>query len=130
VHAWADVLGTLRHHRQGLPAFIVHAFGASAEILRDLLKLGGCPSFWLKDLERRAEKMKPLLRTAAADGFLLETDFPNCRYDGAADIAASYFDCLERLYRNAAALLGGEEKELKDEVFDNGTVFADAAAAR
>lgn len=131
VRAWGDVTGILhRFCETGLPMFMVHAFGASEQVLDELLSLGGYISFSLKDMERRGEKLRPLLRRTPVDRLLLETDFPNCHYEESMTLPAAYIDCLNRLYSLAAAYRGEDDGYLKDVIYSNGTVFTHPSSAR
>lgn len=131
VRAWGDVTGILHRFRAaGLPVFMAHAFGASEQIQDELLSLGGYLSFSLKDLERRGEKLRPLLRRTPIERLLLETDFPNCHFEASLTAAEAYADCLNRLYALAASYRGEDEGYLEDTIYSNGTVFAHPPSAR
>ena len=101
---------------------MVHSFGGSHEIQEDLVRLGGYISFSLKDLDRRGEKMRPLMAEVPEGRLLLETDYPHCG-EGA------YGECIERLYARAALLTGGDTETLKRKVTYNATVFTHPASA-
>lgn len=76
VKAWAALTETLTNI-SALPPFMVHAFNGSAEIARELIRLGGYVSFNALSLTvNRLAKTNQLLRSLPADRILFETESP------------------------------------------------------
>jgi len=98
--AWGPVLKELR--RCPPPAFLLHAFSASAEIFREALKLGAFFSVSGTVLNEASVKVREICRRIPDDRLLLETDAP--------DLAAPAD--LSLILQTAARLRGTDSDEL------------------
>lgn len=98
--AWAPVLKELR--RCPPPAFLLHAFSASAEVFRDALKLGAFFSVSGTVLNEASVKVREICRLIPDNRLLLETDAP--------DLAAP--GDLPLILQTAARLRGTDSDQL------------------
>ncbi len=132
VRAWGDLLLFLRDHKPPRVRFMMHSFHGSAEVLRELLALGGYISFSWKWVRNQKKEIMELARQVPLDQLLLETDFPYTEPGaiGAGLSAEKYFKCLHETYAITARARGITEEQLQKAVWDNGTAFLHRAFAR
>ena len=106
VRSWGRMLELLK--KKPLPAFMLHSYSGSAELVKDLAALGGYFSFGGEIMDPKREKLRGALAAAPAERLLFETespepDAPRWRSGpaGVAEVVAA-----------AAGLLGRSETEL------------------
>ena len=75
--AWGRLLEVLKPYARRLPGFVAHGFGGSAEILRQILSMGGYVSFAGSVCNPRAEKIRAAAREIPDSQLLVETDAPD-----------------------------------------------------
>ncbi|MDD5707727.1 MAG: TatD family hydrolase [Kiritimatiellae bacterium] len=75
--AWGELCGVLAPYASRLPGFIAHSFGGSLEIMRDLVKWGGCISFSGTVCNPEATRVRAAAVQAPSDRLLVETDAPD-----------------------------------------------------
>ena len=74
---WGRLIEVLKPYARRLPGFVAHGFGGSAEILRQILNLGGYVSFAGSVCNPKAEKIRSAARDVPDSQLLLETDTPD-----------------------------------------------------
>ena len=77
--AWGELTETLRPFAPRLPGFVGHAFGGSAEVLREWVALGGFLSFAGTVCNPMARRIRAAAVAAPADRLLIETDAPDLK---------------------------------------------------
>lgn len=75
--AWGELLAVLRPLASRLPGFVGHAFGGSAEVLRDWVALGGFLSFAGTVCNPMATRVRAAVSATPDDRLLIETDAPD-----------------------------------------------------
>lgn len=75
--AWGELLAVLRPLASRLPGFVGHAFGGSADVLRDWVALGGFLSFTGTVCNPMAARVRAAVAATPADRLLIETDAPD-----------------------------------------------------
>jgi len=75
--AWGRLVECLRPYARRLPGFVAHGFGGSAEILKQMLDMGGYVSFAGSVCNPRAEKIRAAAREIPDSQILIETDTPD-----------------------------------------------------
>lgn len=75
--AWGRLVELLKPRARRLPGFVVHGFGGSAEILKQILTLGGYVSFAGSVCNPKAEKIRAAAREIPESQLLVETDTPD-----------------------------------------------------
>ena len=75
--AWGRLAERLKPYARRLPGFVAHGFGGSAEILKQILNLGGYVSFAGSVCNPRAEKIRAAAREIPDSQILIETDAPD-----------------------------------------------------
>jgi len=132
VRAWSDLLSILKRNLPAKARFMVHSFQGSAQVLKDLLTLGGYISFSWKSLQRDTEESIALMRRVPLDRLLLETDFPYTEPGriGADTHDEKYFETLQRVYDLAERAKGVDVEVLEKAVWANGTAFLSGTSAR
>jgi len=113
VGAWGRMLELLRAHRP--PAFLLHAYGGSPELVINFLALGGYFSFGGELLAPERAKARAALKTVPRGRLLFETDSPAHGCAGPAGIA--------EVVKAAATILAVPAAELAELSFDNGREF-------
>lgn len=111
VRAWNLLPEMLEQARP--PAFMLHAYGGSAEMMPGLAALGGYFSFGGEVMDSRREKLRRALATAPAERLLFETEAPSRA--GLSDVLAASArvrgttaeELGELSWRNAKVFLGG-----------------------
>ena len=132
IRAWGRLLELLQERKQQLPRFMVHSFSGSVEVMGRLLALGGWISFG-PGLARQ-ERLAACCRTLPRERLLLETDSPDQLHsalwpnmkEGALNEPAR----LPALYQLAASIRDEDLADLTQQVWDNGTLFADSLLPR
>lgn len=76
IDAWGALLDTLRSTPRLPRGFLLHAYGGSAEMVRDFAALGGYFSFNGYFLGARQRAKREVFKTVPADRLLAETDAP------------------------------------------------------
>ncbi len=109
VRKWGRLLELLG--RAGLPAFMLHAYGGPAEMVKAFAGLGGYFSFNGELLDPRRERLRAALAAVPPERLLLETespepDAPGWRSGpaGMAEVAAAAAGALGRPAEELAAL--------------------------
>lgn len=75
--AWGRLLELLKPHARELHGFIVHGFGGSSEILKQILNLGGYVSFAGSVCNPKATKIRSAAQSIPDSQLLVETDTPD-----------------------------------------------------
>jgi TatD DNase family protein len=75
--AWGRLVEVIKPYARRLPGFMAHGFGGSAEILKQILSLGGYVSFAGSVCNPRAEKIRAAAREIPDSQLLIETDTPD-----------------------------------------------------
>ena len=75
--AWGRLVDVLKPYARKLPGFVAHGFGGSAEILKQLLNMGGYVSFAGSVCNPKAEKVRAAAREIPDSQLLIETDTPD-----------------------------------------------------
>lgn len=104
VRCWGRLLAILQEEGPP-PGALVHAFGGSPEVARDLQEMGLYLSFSPALLDPQRKPLREAFRRVAADRLLLESD-------GAPDLVS--------LVRSAAGLRGEPPEELVRQTWENG----------
>jgi TatD DNase family protein len=119
--AWGRLVEVLKPYARKLPGFVAHGFGGSAEILKQMLNLGGYVSFAGSVCNPKAEKIRAAAREIPDSQLLLETDAPDMFPPGGvpAAIGANGKPLnqpanLTRVLQEVAALRGTTPEALSD----------------
>jgi TatD DNase family protein len=119
--AWGRLVDFLKPCARRLPGFVAHGFGGSAEILKQLLNMGGYVSFAGSVCNPKAEKIRAAAREIPDSQILVETDAPDLFPKGGTPIAAgaggkplNHPANLARVLAEVAALRGVSPEELSD----------------
>jgi TatD DNase family protein len=75
--AWGRLIEVLKPYARKLPGFVAHGFGGSAEILKQILNMGGYVSFAGSVCNPKAEKIRDAAREIPDSQLLIETDSPD-----------------------------------------------------
>lgn len=110
--AWGRLVEVLKPCARRLPGFVAHGFGGSAEILKQILNMGGYVSFAGSVCNPKAEKIRAAAREIPDSQLLIETDSPDLFPAG-----------------GCAALIGANGKPL-NQPSNLGRVLNDVAALR
>lgn len=117
VQSWGRLLELLG--KNDLPAFMLHAYGGSPELVKDLAGLGAYFSFGGEIMSPGRDKLRAALAAAPRDRLLFETESPSpgaaawrAGPAGAGDVAAA-----------AAGLLGLPAEELAALALENAERF-------
>lgn len=128
VKAWAALTVCLRN-AGSLPPFMVHAFNGSAEIARELIKLGGYISFnALSFTDNRHAKTKTLLLSLPQDRVLFETESPfglNAAVNFVHVVTGQVNEPanVPAIVAQAAKLAGRDYEDFAKAVYENGRRF-------
>lgn len=76
LRAWDPLLRILKERTMPSRGFLVHAFNGSAEIARDLMRMGARFSFSTSFAEPKRAKLREVYRGLPLDRLLVETDVP------------------------------------------------------
>ncbi len=74
---WGRLVEALKPYARKLPGFVAHGFGGSAEILKQILNMGGYVSFAGSVCNPKAEKIRAAAREIPDSQLLIETDTPD-----------------------------------------------------
>jgi TatD DNase family protein len=74
---WGRLIEELKPYARRLPGFVAHGFGGSAEILKQILSMGGYVSFAGSVCNPKAEKIRAAAREIPDSQLLIETDTPD-----------------------------------------------------
>ncbi len=74
---WGRLIDVLKPYARKLPGFITHGFGGSAEILKQILNMGGYVSFAGSVCNPKAEKIRCAACEIPDSQILIETDTPD-----------------------------------------------------
>lgn len=74
---WGRLAEVLKPHVRKLPGFVAHGFAGSAEILRQMLDMGGYVSFAGSVCNPKADKIRCAAREIPDSQILIETDTPD-----------------------------------------------------
>lgn len=77
LRAWGMLVDCLKDAPDLRRGFLVHGFGGSVEILRELADLGGYFSFSAYAADKKRKRMRDAIRACPADRLLAETDAPD-----------------------------------------------------
>ena len=75
--AWGRLIELLKPRARRLSGFVAHGFGGSAEILKQILNMGGYVSFAGSVCDPKAEKIRAAAREIPDSQILVETDSPD-----------------------------------------------------
>lgn len=75
--AWGRLLEQLTPFARKLPGFVVHGFSGSAEILKQILNMGGYISISGSVCNRNATKIRTIVKEIPSSQLLIETDAPD-----------------------------------------------------
>lgn len=112
VRDWGALLEQLK--KAGLPAFLLHGYGGSPELVKDFAALGGYFSFGRAVADPGRERLRAALAAAPADRLLFETEAPDS--GGPAGVTG--------VVEAAAAALGRPAEELAELSAANGGRFS------
>lgn len=119
--AWGRLVELLRPFAQQIPGFVAHSFGGSADILKELLKMGGYVSFSGTVCNANATKVRSAAQETPESHLLVETDAPDlfpaggrCIGIDAANKPLNHPANLPIILQAVAALRGVSPAELSD----------------
>jgi TatD DNase family protein len=75
--AWGELLAIVKPFAPRLPGFVTHAFSGSADILREIVAMGGTLSFAGAVCNPAARRVRAAATAAPAERLLIETDAPD-----------------------------------------------------
>jgi TatD DNase family protein len=75
--AWGKLVEVLKPYAHDIPGFVAHSFGGSADILKELLKMGGYISFAGTVCNTNATKVRMAAKETPESQLLVETDAPD-----------------------------------------------------
>lgn len=135
VRAWGALVELLVDfsRQQSLPPILIHSFNGSSEIMKRFTDLGCYISYSEALAGGSQTKLQETFLQTPRRRLLLETDAPYAKnpdrrtkdkdtINEPADVA--------QLYDHAARLLQVETGELRDQIWDNATIFTNPNAAR
>jgi TatD DNase family protein len=119
--AWGRLVEMLKPYAHDIPGFVAHSFGGSAEILKEILKMGGYVSFSGTVCNANATKVRLAATETPASHLLVETDAPDLFPFGGTSIGndttnkpVNHPANLPLILREVAALRGIPPEELSD----------------
>ncbi|MCL2103860.1 MAG: TatD family hydrolase [Kiritimatiellaeota bacterium] len=119
--AWGRLADVLKRYARRIPGFVAHGFGGSAEILRQLLNMGGYVSFAGTVCNTNATKVRAAAKEIPDSQILVETDAPDLFPAGGRPIGMganqkplNHPGNLNVILREVAALRGVSPDELSD----------------
>jgi TatD DNase family protein len=119
--AWGRLVDLLKPRARRLPGFVAHGFAGSAEILRQILNMGGYVSFAGSVCNPKAEKIRAAAREIPDSQILVETDTPDIFPQGGQPAAVgangkplNQPSNLTRILEEVAALRGITPEALSD----------------
>ncbi|MBU0674504.1 MAG: TatD family hydrolase [Proteobacteria bacterium] len=128
VRRWGRMLEVLADFYPQEAGLMIHAFGASPEIMDRLLALGAMLSFSGRLADPRNEKMRRLFQEAPLERILLESDAPDMYCgplvgDTSGKKSNSEPVMTAKLYRFAADLKNMDLERFAAQVWENGQIF-------
>ncbi|MEI8243212.1 MAG: TatD family hydrolase [bacterium] len=81
--AWGELLAIIKPYAPRLPGLVAHAFGGSADILRDVVAMDGFVSFAGPVCNPAAKRVRAAAAAAPLERLLIETDAPDMLPHGA-----------------------------------------------
>ena len=136
-----DILNSFFAEKNRIP-FIIHGFSGSAEIMKQLIRLGGYISFSAKSLIEENKKAAYCLSKADINRIFIETDFPfnavnkkgqsvqKNSFKNGIEAGQIYTNMLEKGYFKAAEILNINTEELSRIIEKNGKIFTNYTASR
>jgi len=118
--AWGRLVEVVRPYARRLPGVMAHAFGGSAEILKQVLDMGGYVSFAGSVCNPKAEKIRAAAREVPDSQLLIETDTPDLFPPGGQAAGAVHGKPLnqplnlDRVLAEVAAIRGVSPEALSD----------------
>jgi TatD DNase family protein len=119
--AWGRLVELLKPYAHLIPSFVAHSFGGSADILKELLKMGGYVSFAGTVCNTNATKVRLAAKETPASQILVETDAPDLFPLGGTSIGndednkpVNHPANLPLILNEIAALRGMPPEELSD----------------
>ena len=119
--AWGKLVEVLKPYVHLIPSFVAHSFGGSADILKELLKMGGYVSFAGTVCNANATKVRLAAKETPASHLLVETDAPDLFPLGGTSIGndptnkpVNHPANLPLILREVALLRGIAPEELSD----------------
>lgn len=128
VRRWGRLLEILSDFHPLQARLMIHAFGASEEIMNRVLELGAMLSFSGRLADPRNQKMRRLFQEAPIENILLESDAPDMYCgpligDASGQKQNSTPAMTAKLYRFAAGLKNMDLEQFAAQVWDNGQIF-------
>lgn len=124
LRAWGALAETLRKGPVPQRGFLIHAYGGSAEMMREFAKLGGYFSFNAYFLHERKSAQREVFREMPEERLLVETDAPSMcppedknRYPLGKDV--NHPGNIALAYEGLAEIRGVEVEELARTVEKN-----------
>jgi TatD DNase family protein len=119
--AWGRLVELLKPYARRIPGFVAHGFGGSAEILRQILNMGGYVSFAGTVCNTNATKVRAAAKEIPDSQILVETDAPDLFPAGGRPIGTgangkplNHPANLNVVLREVAALRNVSADELSD----------------
>jgi len=119
--AWGRLVELLKPYARRIPGFVAHGFGGSAEILRQILNMGGYVSFAGTVCNTNATKVRAAAKEIPDSQILVETDAPDLFPAGGRPIGTSankkplnHPANLNIILREVAALRNTSPDDLSD----------------
>lgn len=128
LRAWDRLVAMVKEAGIPEPGFLVHGFGGSGEVQRQLVEMGGHFSFSAYALAPRRKRMQAAVRACPADRLLVETDAPDMVPDEEVVPALEGEEDGERLhdprairvaYAGLARMRGEEPGPMREQVAEN-----------
>ena len=132
LRAWDWLLRVLRDEKRLPPAFLIHAYGGSLEMIAPLAALGAWFSFAGNVFEPKRARARAALKAVPRNRLLLETDAPDMPPPPAFRIHASRMGeaelhnepaNLRSIFQGVAALLETSEANLAADLWHNAQTF-------
>lgn len=77
VRAWGELVAALKPFVRRMPGFVAHGFSSSADVMRDILALGGYVSLAGSVCNSKATHVRAIAAMVPVDRLLVETDTPD-----------------------------------------------------
>ncbi len=142
VKSWGNCINILKSFldsKNDKIPFIVHGFSGSAEIMSDLIKIGGYISFSATAIIRGNKKTLDNITKIDIKKLLIETDFPYSAVNNKGDImefqsgkeaGEFYIKMLKKAYKKTAEIKNISVEQLSRILEENGKIFTDYTAYR
>ncbi len=129
VRAWDWTVKILEAVSPQTP-FILHFFNGPVEIMEKLIRMGGYISFNARQMDRKDDRVRELMKAAPLERMLLETDFPYLGLGEQAVTPEVYVGRFEQWYAEAARIKEMPLEKFTEGVAQNGKIFTDRTADR